>query len=146
MPFEKGNPGGALSAGVPKPWSHETRKAARSLAMAVRDGVKPDEVVAWLVQVWQGRDPLTNEIVPLESRERALKLLLDRGWGQAAQMLVVEGEVRQEITAATPAPDRPTMTLDEINARRAALRAALPGGSVVIDVAPGVPVLEQGKP
>lgn len=131
--FEKGNPGGAWSAGTPKPWNAEQRKAARSLAMAVRDGVRPDDVVKWLVEVWQGKDPLTGEVVPLEARERALKMLLDRGWGQAAQMLVVEGQVTNEVLATAPSSTRLPLTLDEINARRAALRAALP----VIDVPPG---------
>lgn len=133
MAFERGNPGGALSAGVPKPWSAETRKAARSLAMSIRDGLHPDEAREWLLAVWRGKDPLTGEVVPLDARERALKILLDRGWGQAAQMLVVEGEVRNEIIAAAPPIERRPMTLAEINARRAALRAALPDGTVVID-------------
>lgn len=135
MAFEKGNPGGAYSAGVPKPWNKEIRKANKSLAMSIRDGLHPDEVRDWLLSVWRGKDPLTGEVVPLEARERALKILLDRGHGQAAQMLVVEGHVTSEQIAALPPPDREPMTLEQINARRAALRAALPGGSV-IDVTP----------
>lgn len=130
MPFEPGNQYGRLSAGTPKPWSGETRKAAKSLAMSIRDGLHPDEVREWLLSVWRGKDPLTGEVVPLEARERALKLLLDRGWGQAAQMLVVEGQVTNEIIAAAPLATRTPMTLDEINARRAALRAALPGAVI----------------
>lgn len=142
MGFEKGNPGGALSAGVPKPYQRELRKANKSLAMSIRDGLHPDKVRDWLVSVWEGKDPLTGEIVPLEARERALKILLDRGYGQAAQMLVVEGHVTNEQIANAPPPDRAPMTLEEINARRAALRAALPGATVVIDV----PSSEPDKP
>lgn len=134
MPFVRGNPGGAYTAGVPKPQHADVRKAARSLAMAIRDGVHPDEIKEWLVAVWRGKDPLTGEVVPLDARERALKILMDRGWGQAAQMLVVEAEVRTEIIAGTPELERPILTLEQINARRAALRATLDGAQHVLDV------------
>lgn len=134
MPFERGNPGGAYTAGMPKPWNKELRKATRSLAMAVRDGIKVDDVVRWLVSVWQGIDPAVpgqGVIVPLEARERALKMLLDRGWGQAAQMLVLEGELKHEAIVNAPPSERAPMTLAEIQSRRAAIRAALPNATVI---------------
>lgn len=130
MPFRRGNPGGAYTTGVPKPQHADVRKAARSLAMSIRDGLHPDEARDWLLAVWRGKDPLTGEVVPIEVRERALKALMDRGWGQAAQMLVVEGQITNEIIATTETAARPVLTLEQINTRRAALRAALPEGSV----------------
>lgn len=100
----------------------EQRKALRSLAMSIREGVHPDSVRDWLVEVWKGRDPLTGEAVDLKNRAAALQMLLDRGWGQAAQHVIVEGEIRNELVMSTPRSARPQLTLEQINQRRAALR------------------------
>lgn len=120
----------------------EMRRVQKSLAMSIRDGVHPDTIRDWLVSVWMGRDPLTGEAVDLKNRAAALQMLLDRGWGQAAQHVVIEGEIRNEVIQITPRDARPTYSLDEINARRAALRAA---GVVpkVIDVN-ATPALKAG--
>ena len=117
MPF--GKPGSGNPAGT----SREQRKALRSLAMSIREGVHPDKIRDWLIEVWQGRDPLTGEAVDLKNRAAALQMLLDRGWGQAAQHVVIEGEIRNEVIQIAPQRARPNMTLEQINERRAQLRA-----------------------
>jgi hypothetical protein len=139
MGFQKGNPGGALSMGVPRAGAKESRKAARSLAMAIRDGVKPEAVRDWLVGIWQtGKDPISGELVDMRHRMHALQMLTDRGWGQAAQMVVLEGTIKHEAALDAPPDERPRMTLAQIEERRRALRQllspALPAG--VIDVVP----------
>lgn len=134
MPFPKGNPGGAYSIGVPRPGAKESRKANKSLAMAIRDGVKPETVRDWLISIWQtGKDPTTGSVVDMRHRIACLQLLLDRGYGQSAQMLVVEGSVKHEVALSSPAEERPRLTLAEIDERRAALRKVL-GPGPVIDV------------
>ncbi len=100
----------------------EQRRAMRSLAMSIREGVHPDAVRDWLVAVWQGRDPLTGEAVGLKDRAAALQMLVDRGWGQAAQHVVVEGQIRNELVMGAPRAARPQLTLEQINERRTALR------------------------
>ncbi len=99
-----------------------SRGALRSLAMSIREGVHPDEIRDWLVTVWRGKDPLTGEAVDMKNRAAALQMLLDRGWGQAAQHVIVEGEIRTEQIADAPNAARVPMTLEQINARRAELR------------------------
>jgi hypothetical protein len=121
MPFEKGHP---HYPGIHTGSNSEQRRALRSLAMSIREGVHPDQIRDWLVEIWRGRDPLTGEAVELKNRAAALQMLLDRGWGQAAQHVVIEGEIRNEVIQIAPKDARPAMTLEEINQRRRALREA----------------------
>lgn len=122
MPFQ---PGHKINEGRPATGraTRETKRALKNLALSIREGVHPDEIRDWLVKVWRGIDPQTGVPVELKNRAAALQMLLDRGWGQAAQHVIVEGEIRTEMIASEPSK-RKQMTLEEINARRAELRAA----------------------
>lgn len=119
MPFER--PGSGNLSGV----SSATRRALKSLAMSIREGVAPDQIRDWLIQIWMGRDPLTGEAVSLKDRTAALQMLLDRGWGQAAQHVVIEGELRSEVIQVQPQNVRPDMTIEQVRARRAEIRSAV---------------------
>lgn len=117
MPFEKGHkpyPGAGTARG--------RMKELRSLALHIRDGVDPAELRDRLLSMARGRDPATGDTVSVLDQQRAMQMLFDRGWGQAAQHVVIEGEIRNEHVIAQP-PRKTTMTLDEINERRAKLRA-----------------------
>lgn len=121
MPFQ---PGHKINEGRTGSGSNrETRKALKNLALSIREGCHPDEIRDWLIAVWKGKDPLTGEKVDLKNRAAALQMLLDRGWGQAAQHVIVEGELRTEMIANEPRKQRKPMSLEQINARRAELRA-----------------------
>lgn len=109
-----GNPGGLTSA---------TKKRTLSLAVAVRSQVTTESIVEWLKKIWlEGKDPLCEEMVPLSQRMDALQILLNRGWGQPAQHVIIEADVRNTLTGAEGAP-APTQ-LEDVRARRQALRGA----------------------
>lgn len=113
-PGVSGNPGGLTSA---------TKKRTLSLAVAVRSAVEPQVIVEWLQKVWlEGKDPLVDTPVPLKERMDALQILLNRGWGQAAQHVIIEADVRSTLQGIEQAVV-PT-TLEDVRAKRQALREA----------------------
>ena len=125
MPFEKGH---QINAGraLPNRATSETKRAMKNLALSIREGVHPDAMRDWLVSVWQGRDPLTSEpgVVDLKTRMQALQMLKEYGWGMAPQHHIIEADIRAEMIAQEAPASRKNMTLEEVNARRAQLRAA----------------------
>lgn len=101
-----------------------------SLAMCVRNEVRTIDVVNWLKEVWlYGREPGTDRTVDMATRMLALNTLLNRGWGAPAQHVIIEGEIRNEVSAAEPV--EVPVQLDEIRARRQALRSARLGNQAV---------------
>jgi hypothetical protein len=110
---ESGNPGGPTIA---------MRKAYRSLALWIRDGVDVAELRDRLLQMARGIDPAKGEPIPVADQQRAIQMLFDRGWGQAAAHVIVEADIRNEVIANSPTRERPKLTLEEINERRARLR------------------------
>lgn len=114
QPGISGNPGGLTSA---------IKRRTLSLAVAVRSQVSTQEIVDWLKKIWlEGKDPLLEVPVPLRERMDALQILLNRGWGQAAQHVIIEADVRGSLIGndGVPAPTE----LDDVRARRQALRGA----------------------
>lgn len=111
---QSGNPGGRPSY---------MRRQCASLALSIRNRVDPEEIVTWLRELWlEGKDPLTQLPAPLSLRVDALQILLNRGWGQAAQHVIIEADVRNTLTGneGVPAPAE----LNDVRARRQALRGA----------------------
>lgn len=117
MPFEKGH---QLNVGRP---TSKHLQMAKSLALWIRDGVDPGELRDRLLTMARGRDPATGEACTVLDQQRAMQMLFDRGWGQAAQHVVIEGEIRTELVGTTMQIVKPTMTLEEITKRRADLLA-----------------------
>lgn len=109
-------------SGNPSGVSKSHRKELRSLALHIRECVNPAEIAERLLSMARGKDPATGEVVSVLDQQRAMQMLLDRGWGQAAQHVIIEGEIRSEVIADGPRIERPKMSLEEINARRKALR------------------------
>jgi hypothetical protein len=112
---------------------HAPRRAAQKhLAAMIREAVPPEQIIEWLVSVWQGRDPLTGNATSMEERERALRLLLERGWGTAPQHLVLDAQVAALVATVEvdPTLDKiPTMTDDQLRALAALGVGLLPAGS-----------------
>lgn len=98
-------------------------KATRSLALQIRDGVDPAELRDRLLTMARGRDPATGEACSVLDQQRAMQMLFDRGWGQAAQHVLVEAEIKTELVGSSMQIVKPTMTLEEITQRRAELLA-----------------------
>lgn len=122
MPFQPGHTinQGRLIGSV----ANETRRALKNLALSIREGLHPDDMRDWLLSVWRGRDPLTGDAVDLKTRMQAMQTLKEYGWGMAPQHVIIEAEIRAEMIAAEAPAGRKQLTLEEINARRAQLRAA----------------------
>jgi hypothetical protein len=99
-------------------------KATRSLALYIRDGVDPAELRDRLLSMARGCDPVTNEKCTVLDQQRAIQMLFDRGWGQAAQHVVIEGEIRTELLGAANLIVKPNRTLEQIELRRRELLAA----------------------
>lgn len=100
-PFEKGHaylPPAHSERGLHAP----RQKAGRILAAAIRESVPAEAIVAWLVTVWQGRDPLTGEQVALADRREALKTLLERGYGTPAQHVVIDAQIQAALSRELP--------------------------------------------
>lgn len=93
-----------------------TRKYARSLSLAVREGVDPTWFVEWNLLIMQGKAPIlrkngnytsgyhvvhddTRPSPTLEQQERAIKFLTERGWGQPVQQLQLDAELRGQIAS-----------------------------------------------
>lgn len=89
----------------------------------MRSQVSTQEIVDWLKKIWlEGKDPLLEGAVPLRERMDALQILLNRGWGQPAQHVIIEADVRNTLIG-----DQGTQTpseLDDVRARRQTLRGA----------------------
>lgn len=119
MPFQKGHQINGNPSGLTK----EKRKQIMSLALEIRSAISVKDIREWLETIWlTGKDPLTGDAVDLKMRKECLQTLLDRGWGQAAQHVVVEADVRNHVMAEDEAPEV-KLTFDEIQERRKALRS-----------------------
>ncbi len=116
--FTKGH---TINAGNGSP-SHKA--AGRSLAMWIRDGVDPSELRDRLLMMARGRNPVDGTACTVLDQQRAMQMLFDRGWGQAAQHVIVEGEIRTELIGQGPQIVKPTATLEQIRTRRAELLSA----------------------
>lgn len=118
MPFQKGH----QINGNPSGLSREKRRQLMSLALDIRSAVPVEDIRTWLVTIWQtGKDPLTGDAVDIKFRKECLEILLNRGWGQAAQHVVVEADVRSHVIEQDAQPEV-QLTFEEIQARRRALR------------------------
>jgi hypothetical protein len=96
--------------------SRQRMAYARNAALAVRDCVDPTVLAEFYLAIVMGRNPTINEvededgsrhvveyptnggIAPtLEQKMRAVEALLNRGWGQPAQMIQLEAELRGQV-------------------------------------------------
>lgn len=119
-PVTPSNPHGA---GRTPGGANQQRRIMKSLALHIRDRVDFDKVIDRLVTMTEGKDPATGEPITVHDQQAAAKILLERGFGMPAMHVALEGTVRNELVLAAPRPERPTMSIDEINERRAKLRA-----------------------
>ncbi len=124
MPFQKGH---TLNVGSHGQSAHD-RRARMSLASVIRERVDPHDIVTWLECIRDGFDPADPRrdvaTVDLKTRIKAQRILLERGWGQPTQALVIEGLIRSE-QITDDGPHRPHRTIEQINARRVKLLADL---------------------
>jgi hypothetical protein len=110
-PGQSGNPGGR----------------PKGIAAAVKDRVKPEDLVDILVEVAQ--DPRAKA----SERIAAVKELTDRGWGKAPAFAAIEGSDPLELGAIAAEAQA---IADELTARRIA-REAPPGEGAPSNVASG---------
>lgn len=90
------------------------RSAQRSLSLAVRNGFDPEWYLQWKLLVLQGKQPIlvpdkrchmghrvdVDDSAPApthEERAKALKELMDRGYGLPVQQLLLDAELRGQI-------------------------------------------------
>jgi hypothetical protein len=111
QPGQSGNPGGR----------------PKGIAAAVKDRVKPEDLVDILVEVAQ--DPRAKA----SERIAAVKELTDRGWGKAPAFAAIEGSDPLELGAIAAEAQA---IADELTARRIA-REAPPGEGAPSNVASG---------
>lgn len=82
--------------------------AGMTLDRAIRKSCDPEELAAILMTIARGNLPAgTNAGVSVSVRDRlaAIKLICDRGWGQAVQPIVVGGEDGAVAAAALAVAD-----------------------------------------
>lgn len=152
-----GNPNWRKGGPSPNPYGRTTsqRVAARNLAVTIREMHGPDESAWWLRCVMAGVDPDARdasgvpvwkrcadagELVRVEvgsesilkvpdwvHRVAAKKLLDERGYGQPAQHVTLEGEVRAHMTHALAAgdPEMVRLTRSQLEALSALDAASL---------------------
>lgn len=84
-----------------------------TLGMAVRQNVDPEEIVQFLMSVMRGEDP---SLVGIKTRDRvkAAEILANRGWGLPAQHVVVDGQLRDEMTRAIELGDERMAELTQV--------------------------------
>ncbi len=115
QPGQSGNPGGIPSA---------KKRMITNLAAQLRQECDVVDIASWLRSIWlDGKDPLTGDSIATDVKVRmeALRIILDRGWGQAAQHVIIEAQVQQLQTADVI--DLPP-ELGDVRARRQGLRSA----------------------
>lgn len=116
-------PWGPGQSGNARGHSQRTIKRIVNLALDIRENVSAQQVREWLVKCWyEGQDPTTGDKLNIEFRKSCLDTLLNRGWGQAAQHVVIEGLLKQELVVSQ-AVELPS-DIDEVRKRRDALRSA----------------------
>ena len=108
MPFEKGHPYHPPVEGRAGGPTRTTRRYQRSLAITIREEFPPDEMFRWLRCVAAGIDPdarpaegdpngsVSQTPIDMAHRLRAMKMLLERGLGKAAQLIVTEAAVTSQ--------------------------------------------------
>lgn len=122
MPFQPGNKLHELRVNKSGAVATEKRKANVSLAMHIRETVNFPRMIERLEQMALGVNPATGEPIDDKGQRDAMRMLLERGHGMAAQHVVLEGILKSEITINASPHER--MTLEQINARRAELALA----------------------
>ena len=68
-----------------------TKRALRSLAIALREDTRLEDVVDNMFTLALGKDPLSGERIEPKDRIAATKMILERAFGQPAQHVVLEG-------------------------------------------------------
>lgn len=119
MPFVKG------VSGNPHGRSRVTRHKYVTMALSIQNKTTADEMRDWMYSIWHdGVDPLTKEaVLDLRMRWEVHKEYCNRGWGQPAQMVVVQADVKAFLANSEEDTFAP-VELDDVRARRQALRGA----------------------
>lgn len=117
---------------MPAGISREQRRNLTNLARHLRDTVDYVGLAKRIEALAFGRNPDTGEAVDDRTSLMAAQMLYDRGYGQAPQLVVLEGQLRSEQTTA-PGEAFAKMSRAELEERRNRLLAAK-ARKVIVDV------------
>lgn len=151
------------ASGNPAGMTRRRAEILRNLALAIREYHKPDEAYWWLRLVAAGVDPdHVDDGVPMwkraaaagavvrpsaggyiapdwQHRNAAMKMIHERGWGQPAQHVVLEAEVRASQAHARDSGDDEMRELNDAQLEALAVldraRRALGNRQEALDVA-----------